>query len=131
MLYIIFRCNLHVGNITKICGYSNEKYNGYRNIYFIRLYAWSYFPFNSRLGVRSTSYLNSPGYEAGFRCVEWCVKFVGTEVGICLVLVTTPSYFLYFAKAFIYSRRSENTQKYWYSSCRIEIIFRFKLLDFS
>ena len=96
----------------KTCGYSDEKYNGYRNIYFIRLYAWLYFPFNSRLRVRSTSYLNSPGYEVGFRCVEWCVEFVGTEVGvfswwyrICLVLVATPSHFLYFAKAFIYSRR--------------------------
>ena len=50
-----------------------SSYNGHRNIYFIRLYAWSYYriPFNSRLRVRSTSYLNSPGYEIGFRCVKW------------------------------------------------------------
>ena len=54
-----------------------SSYNGHRNIYFIRLYAWSYYriPFNLRLRVRSTSYLNSPGYEIGFRCVEWCVEF--------------------------------------------------------
>ena len=87
--------------------------------------------------TESSVYLNSSGYEVGFHCVEWCVEFVGTEVGvflvlgICLVLVETPSYFLYFAKAFIYSRPSENTQIYLYSSCRIEIIFRFKLLNFS
>ena len=70
ILYIIFKCSLRVENIAKICGYSDEKCNGYRKIYFIRLYAWSYFPFNSRLRVRSTSYLNSPGYEVGFRFVE-------------------------------------------------------------
>ena len=112
-----------------------------------RLYATLYFPFNSRLGVHPTSHLNSSGYEVGFRCVKWCVEFVqrrsqgiaarvcqkalGSRLEfsswwyrICLVLVATPSYFLYFAKAFIYSRRSK-TRKSTGTSCRIEIIFRF------
>ena len=138
ILYIIFKCSLHVENIAKICGYSDEKYNGYRNIYFIRLYAWLYFPFNSRLRVQSTSYLNSPGYEVGFRCVEWSVEFVGTEVGVFLVVVlnlprsrgNAITFSILCEGVYIFQAVQKHA-KYWYSSCRLEMIFRFKLLNFS
>ena len=62
--------------------------------------------------------------------MEWCVEFVGTEVGVFLVVVLNlprcrgnAIIFSIFCEGVYIFQTIQNTPKYWYSSCRIEIIF--------
>ena len=137
ILYIIFKCSLHMLRISRKFVAQMKSIMVIGTFFHTTLCLVIYFPFNSRLRVRPALYLSGPGYEVGFGVWNgvWSLFSVGPRASppafarkpwdqiwsfprgrwyrIFLVLVATPSYFLYFAKGFIYSRRFENTQKYW------------------